>query len=93
VIFPVTKSQLKPYKNKDSAIKSQDNYVGKETGDIGYDLYWLSKKSYEDQKFAISEIDRIKMIDVPWKCYLAFYIILMALAGVGCWVLTMYVSI
>ncbi len=92
VIFPVTKSQLKPYNNKDSAIKGNDNYIGRETGDIGFDLYWLSKKSFEAQQFAISEIDRIKKLDVPWKCYIAAYVVLMVLAALGCWVLSMYVS-
>lgn len=92
VIFPATKSQLKPFTNKDSAIKGHENYIGRETGDIGFDLYWLSKKSYEAQQFAISEIDRIKKLDVPWKCYIAAYVVMMALAAVGCWVLAMYVS-
>ena len=58
VIFPATKSQIKPFTNKDSAIKGHENYIGRETGDIGFDLYWLSKKSYDAQGIEVTDIGR-----------------------------------
>lgn len=39
--------------------------------------------------FAITEIDRIKAIDVPWKCYLATYVVLVVLAALGAYVVGM----
>lgn len=69
-----------------------DQYKGKETGDIGFDLYYMSKKSFDGQQFAISEIDRIKKIDVPWKWYVGIFIALMILSGVGSWALSIYVA-
>lgn len=39
--------------------------------------------------FAITEIDRIKKVDVPWKLYLVVYVILLILAAIGAYVVGM----
>jgi len=66
-----------------------EEYIGVEAGDITFDLSSQVRKSRDSQKFAISEIDRIKAVDVPWKCYLVLYTILIIGAAVGSFIVGM----
>ena len=93
VIFPACLSQLKPHTEKNNAIKPDATYEGKETGDIHYDLGTHVKKSIEKQSFAITEIDRIKAIDVPWKIYLGVFAVLMIGAAIGTYFVAMTIRI
>jgi hypothetical protein len=87
VIFPATGAWVKTAPDaRNPSIRPSNDYAGEETGDIIFDLSTHVRKSRDKQMFAITEIDRIKKVDVPWKCYLAVYVILIVMAAIGSYI-------
>lgn len=80
MIFPVTLGSLKPYKFRSTAIRPAQDYLssGKETGEVGFDLHYMAKKSKTHIMNNLKEIDRIRKIDVPWIMYIIIFVLLMA---------------
>lgn len=84
VVFPATRAYAKSYKDRNPAIQNAESYKKQETGDVTFDMWTHHELSLAKQAFAIEEIDRIKKLDVPWKLYLAIYLVLLTLATILC---------
>lgn len=71
---------LKPYKFRSTAIRPAQEYLnlGQETGEVGFDLHFMAKKSKAQIVANLKEIDRIRKIDVPWVFYIVVFVVLMA---------------
>ena len=86
VIFPATLDTLKPFVFKSAAVRPAKEYLAsmKETGEIGFDLHYLAKRSKQKVAENLKSIDRLRKIDVPWIKYIIVFSILMTGSIVAC---------
>ena len=80
MIYPVTADDIKPCKRKFDVSDIVINVADKDAlqDDVRCDIHTKVALSKEKMGQAITDIDRIRKIDVPWRTYLALYIIIMA---------------